>query len=150
MPFISNPRRELLLLALFLPLACASHPPVEQPRETIRYDGSYSAAVDVPDTLPCPEIDVFVPMEVMPEMVHREEPNYPIYAERTIARTVWIRSLVGYRGNVIEARIYRSSGEPPFDQAALDAAVRCRFKPAIQNGRPICSWVVYKVKFDPK
>lgn len=150
MTIIQGLRSILGLLGLVLPLACSANRPVEQPRETIRYVGSYRPAITDPDTLPCPEIGQFVPMELTPEMIYREEPKYPMYADRRVERTVWVRSLVDHRGNVIEARTHKSCGELPFDQAALDAAVKCRYKPAVQNGRPVCTWVVYKVEFKPE
>ena len=33
------------------------------------------------------------------------------------------------------------------EEAAVKAAYKCRFKPAIQNGRPVAVWVSYQVEF---
>ena len=34
-----------------------------------------------------------------------------------------------------------------FDDAAIEAAYKCKYKPAIQNGRPVAVWVSYQVEF---
>ena len=43
--------------------------------------------------------------------------------------------------------MYKSSGTPALDEAAVAVAHKCKFKPAIQNGRPVAMWVTYKVDF---
>jgi TonB family protein len=41
----------------------------------------------------------------------------------------------------------KSSGTESLDEAAVEAAYKCKFKPGIQNNRPIKVWVTYKVDF---
>jgi len=48
---------------------------------------------------------------------------------------------------VLKAQIGKSSGTESLDEAAIEAAYKNKFKPGIQNGRPIKVWVTYKVDF---
>jgi len=34
-----------------------------------------------------------------------------------------------------------------FEEAAVKAAYKCRYRPAIQNGNPIGVWISYTVEF---
>jgi len=44
--------------------------------------------------------------------------------------------------------ILRSSGSKAgFDQAAIAAAKKCKFKPAVQNGCPLAVWVSFSFEF---
>ncbi|MFH2204893.1 MAG: energy transducer TonB [Elusimicrobiota bacterium] len=50
-----------------------------------------------------------------------------------------------------DAIIQKASGtNAGFEEAALTAAMKNRYKPAIQNGRPIPVWVSYRVVFELK
>ncbi|MCK4606091.1 MAG: energy transducer TonB [candidate division Zixibacteria bacterium] len=103
--------------------------------------------VDLGDD-PIPEITEFVPMEKRPEMIFREQPDYPRLAK--LAGTeglVIIQALVGKDGSVRQALAYVSSGSTMLDEAAVKAAYKNRFTPGIQNGRPISVWVTYSVEF---
>jgi protein TonB len=51
-------------------------------------------------------------------------------------------------GTVKEAVVYVSSGVAVLDRAALKAAYKNKFRPAVQNGNPVAIWVTYKVKFE--
>ena len=94
-----------------------------------------------------PEVDEFVPVDKIAEMIHYEVPTYPSFAESPREGLVWIKALVGTDGAVWDAGIWGSSGNVFFDLAALQEAPKCRFKPAIQNGRTVSMWVTYKVDF---
>jgi TonB family protein len=58
-----------------------------------------------------------------------------------------VRALVGADGSVLKAVAWVSSGDERLDKAALAAAFKCRFSPALQNGQPVALWVTYKVEF---
>jgi len=104
--------------------------------------------VDIDEDDYLPSMDEFVPVEIIAEMIYYEKPSYPRLAEQAgLEGLVWIKALVGSKGNVRDAVVYKSSGTPALDEAALKAAPRCKFKPAIQNGRPVAMWVTYKVDF---
>lgn len=90
----------------------------------------------------------FKSIEVLPEMIYYESPNYPRFAvEAGNTGDVWIMALIDKKGNVIEARVNKSSSFADLDRAALDAAYANKYKPAIQNGIPFMLWVKYKVEF---
>jgi protein TonB len=97
----------------------------------------------------CPGINEFVPVEQIASMTYYQEPVYPRLArEAGLEGLVWIKTQVNKYGRVTDALVYKSSGTPALDEAALQAAPKCRFNPALQNGRPVCMWVMYKVVFE--
>jgi periplasmic protein TonB len=68
-------------------------------------------------------------------------PEYPaasIAAEET--GTVALSFLVGADGRVLESRVDRSSGHRRLDEAARRALGRCKFRPAIADGKPHQAW----------
>jgi protein TonB len=105
-----------------------------------------SGDTDQDEYLPGP--DEFVPMEVPPEMVYQEKPQYPEEAvDNGWEGVVWVKVLVDSKGAVRRAMVARSSGYNCLDNAALEVAWNNRFKPAIHNGHPVAVWVAYKVDF---
>lgn len=104
--------------------------------------------VDIAEDDYLPSIDEFVPVEINAEMIYYETPVYPRLAEQAgLTGLVWVKALVGSDGSVKDAVVYKSSGTPALDEAAIAAAPKNKFKPAIQNGRPVAVWVAYKVDF---
>jgi TonB family protein len=104
--------------------------------------------VDIDDDDYLPSMEEFVAVEIIAEMIHYETPGYPRLAEQAgLEGLVWIKALVTRDGSVRDAVVYKSSGTPSLDDAAVAAAPKCQFKPAIQNGRPVAMWVTYKVEF---
>lgn len=102
--------------------------------------------IDEDDYLPSPE--QFVAVEIYPEMIYKKKPEYPRFAKSAqIEGDVWVQALVDKEGNVIKAQVGKSSGTPTLDEAAVEAAYDNKFKPGIQNGRPVACWVTYKVEF---
>ncbi len=81
----------------------------------------------------------------------RSPPAPPAYPRRAIdlgqEGEVLIRALVGPDGESREIRIFRSSGVPLLDDAALRAVRRWAFEAAQINGRPIEAWVEVPVRF---
>ena len=105
--------------------------------------------VDIPDEEYLPAPDEFVPVEIPAEMIYEEVPEYPRLARQAgMEAVVWVKALVDKDGNVKKAMVLKSSGSKAgFDEAAVKAAYKCKFKPAIQNGRPVAVWVSYSVEF---
>jgi len=103
--------------------------------------------VDIEDYMP--SADEFVPVEIPAEMIYEHAPEYPRLAQTAgMEAVVWVKALVDKNGNVRDAMVLKSSGSKAgFDEAAVAAAFKCRFKPAIQNGRPVAVWVSYQVEF---
>ena len=90
----------------------------------------------------------FIPVEIQPELIHKEKPAYPRLARQAqLEGTVRIRVLVKKDGSVGDAIIQISSGITSLDDAALKAVFGCKFKPAIQNGRPVKVWVSFPYEF---
>ena len=86
--------------------------------------------------------------EIYPEMIHEVKPEYPRMAKNAgIEGTVWVWAVVDKEGNVRDAKVAKSSGTPSLDEAAVKAALLCKYKPAIQNGRPIACPVTYPCRF---
>jgi len=123
-----------ILVQMFLLASCVSLP--SKPGPQLQKD-------------PCPAVDNETPLpQVIAEMVYFEQPIYPRLAEQAgLEGTVKIKALVGNDGSVLDAIISTTSGTPAFDEAARAAAPRCRFKPAVRDGRPVCMWVTYIVNF---
>ncbi len=104
-------------------------------------------------TIPPPDDDFpfpgkFVPFEIYPVMIHEHKPDYPRLAQQAgITGTVTVWVAIDEEGNVIDARVYKSSRTKSLDEAAVQAAYKNKFKPGIQNGRPIKIGVTYNVEF---
>lgn len=90
----------------------------------------------------------FVAIEVYPELILRAKVAYP-YSTKIdgLSGTVYIAVLVTEDGNVNTVQLVLSSGVSALDNAALDAARRCRFKPGIHNGEPVMFWTTLSYEF---
>ncbi|MBV8635881.1 MAG: energy transducer TonB [Burkholderiaceae bacterium] len=65
-------------------------------------------------------------------------PVYPRAAfERRQEGTVKMQFTVGANGKLVGSAIAKSSGFRELDQAALQALIHCRFKPAYRDGKPV-------------
>ena len=95
-----------------------------------------------------PRVDEFVPVEILPEMIYHVQPTYnKLIMQAGIEGSVWIAALVYKDGTVKDAVVAKSSGVATLDEAAVQAAYRNKYKPGVQNGRPVSAWVTYKVEF---
>jgi len=104
--------------------------------------------VDIQDDDYLPGINQFVPVEIPAEMIYKEAADYPRLAQQAgLEGLVWVKALILKDGTVKQAVVYKSSGTPSLDEAAVKAAYKYRYKPAIQNGRPVAMWVAYQVDF---
>ena len=91
----------------------------------------------------------FIAVDSAPVMVSVANPVYPDSAKANkVEGTVWIKALIDENGKVIEARIQKCSPKGyGFEEAALEAAKKCEYTPAVQKGKPVSVWVTYEVKF---
>ena len=63
--------------------------------------------------------------------------------------TVMVKAIIDENGKVIKTEIMRSSGRTKVDKAAMEAASKWKFKPAVdEKGKPIENW--YMIKFEAK
>jgi protein TonB len=93
------------------------------------------------------------PFEIAPILLKNVQPDYPRDAfEMGVTGTVWVKSLVDTLGNVIDAFVIRNAGENVtfFEESAIEAARKAKWKPAVSRGKPIAVWVTYRVDFDIK
>lgn len=73
------------------------------------------------------------------------KPAYPrdaLLAEA--AGVVTMRFLIGADGAVQEAKLVKSSGHASLDHAAIEALSKCRFKPAVVDGKLVEQWLQVK------
>jgi len=111
-------------------------------------EGGDNIVVDINDDDFLPAPDDFVPVEIYPVMIYEETPKYPRLAEGAgITGRVWVKVLVDEDGNVMKSMVGKTSGTESLDLAAVEASYKNKFKPGIQNGRPVKVWVTYKVDF---
>lgn len=85
----------------------------------------------------------------MPECISAVLPPYPESAKKDrIEGEVWLQVLVDENGDVGEVRVIRkSSSEVGFEQAAMDAAFKWKYRPAVYNRKPVAVWIMYTLKF---
>ncbi len=121
---------------------------INTPDMTDQSSAASNVVVDIKEDEYLPPPDEFVPVEIYPEMIYQETPEYPRLAKQaSLTGLVWVKALVDKEGNVRDAQVAKSSGTPSLDEAAVKAAFKNKFKPGIQNGRPVACWVTYKVEF---
>lgn len=91
----------------------------------------------------------FVPYDVLPVQVSTVNPAYPPIAQRAgVEGVVWLKALVDKEGRVRDVNIVKdSNANAGFEEAAIDAAYKTSWKPALANGQPTAVWVTYKVEF---
>jgi protein TonB len=84
-----------------------------------------------------------------PVAVNCVAPDYPDLAHRTgLEGKVWLEVLIDKNGNVRDVLVIKSTNpNAGFEEAALEAAWKSTWKPAISNGLPIAVRVTYSVVF---
>jgi protein TonB len=93
------------------------------------------------------EPSVFTPYEKPPEVVKRVEPNYPVLAVRSgIEGTVTVKVLVSKAGKVRKAIVEAGTAEI-LNDAAVEAALKWIFTPALMNKGPVAVWVFIPFRF---
>ena len=99
---------------------------------------------------PAPKSPPFVHYEKKPQLVKSVKPVYPEIARKTGIEGVVILELrIDERGNVVKAKVLKGLGAG-CDEAAIAAAMRCKFKPAMQRDKPVPVRVKYSVGFTLK
>jgi protein TonB len=76
------------------------------------------------------------------------QPEYPAQSRRLGEEgRVILRVLLDEAGRVGQVQVQKSSGFPRLDQAAIDAVQRARFKPHLEDGRPLAVYVMVPISF---
>jgi len=92
--------------------------------------------------------EIFLAFDEPPQLIEYSAPEYPPLArEAGIEGTVAIRVLVSEEGKVLDATVLQSDVTPAMDQAAVQAAMKCRFRPAKQRTVPVKAHVMIPFQF---
>lgn len=93
--------------------------------------------------------DTFIWVEEPPELVFEELPIYPRLAqEGGFSGWVVLHAYVNKQGEVKKAKAVKTNRSGMgFEEAAIKAAYKCKYRPAIQSGAPVGVWIAYKVEF---
>jgi TonB family protein len=105
--------------------------------------------IDIPEGDYMPPPDSFIAVEVYPQVVYQEQPKYPRLAQQGgFTGKVVIQAYVDKNGDVKKAQAVKEVPENMgFGEAAVEAAYKYKYRPAIQNGNPVGVWVTYPVNF---
>ena len=108
--------------------------------------GTYTGMIVIPqDEDPAPT--TFIPYEQEPHPVLQTPPVYPDLARRAgLEGTVHLRILITKEGKVKQALIEKTDADI-FNQAAIDAAMKWIFTPALMNKQPVTVWLGMPIKF---
>lgn len=95
-----------------------------------------------------PGMTDFIPVEKPPQIVRSVQPEYPDIARRAgVEGTVWVNILVDKDGKPKKAVVVKEDAAGIFNDAAIAAAMKYQFTPAIMNAGPVKVWVAIKFRF---
>ena len=101
----------------------------------------YRARIDVP-TVP------FYKLEVRPKLVDAPVPVYPEAVRNAgIEGSPVVEALLNLDGSVMDARVLKGSGNDMLDAAAVEAALKARFTPAMQRDKAVRVWISMPYRF---
>jgi protein TonB len=84
---------------------------------------------------------------VRPVLLEKVSPSYPIVARKAgLGGRVTVRAVIAPDGSVESVEVF-SSTNPLFNDAAVDAVRRWRYRPALMNGRPVRVYFTVVVDF---
>ncbi len=87
-------------------------------------------------------------VDQIPQALQKVEPMYPPRARmQGVCGKVVLRFLVEPDGHVSRPSILAANPEGYFEQSALEAIRRWRFKPGIYRGKAVATWMVLPVQF---
>jgi protein TonB len=100
-----------------------------------------------PGDEPDPDPGTFIALEEPPMPLFKPVPAYPPLAiKANIEGNVYVNVLVAKDGSIKKAVVTKSTADI-FDEAALDAAKKWSFRPAMMNHRPVAVWVTIPIRF---
>jgi len=105
------------------------------------------ATSEAPRVVPPPPLPVTQP-RFNADYLDNPKPPYPSASRRMGEEgEVRLRVHVDTAGQAQQIEVYRGSGFPRLDQAALDTVKQWRFVPARQGDQPIPAWVIVPIQF---
>jgi len=103
--------------------------------------------VVAPVELP-PRPDEYRPVDEPPVPVTTFKPEYPEIARQAgVEGKLTVRVLVGKNGRVVDAFVVPGTSIPMLDEAAVTAARRWVFTPALVDNHPVMVWVSIPIWF---
>ena len=135
-----------VMLALFLLAGCG---PKGRRVMTDREGREYSRVLEGFNPASIPDPEEFIEVDDIPEPAYEQAPEYPPEAqEKGITGSVTVQAFVGDDGRIKKVQITKCKPRNiGFEQAALDAAFKNRYKPAKNKGKAVGVWIAYKVNF---
>jgi periplasmic protein TonB len=96
-----------------------------------------------------PPIGAFTSYDEEPQVIESVQPVYPPMAMQAgITGKVCVNVLIDKEGMVRDVKISKESGtNAGFEEAALEAARKTTWKPALANGQPVAVWIRYSINF---
>jgi TonB family protein len=89
----------------------------------------------------------FIEVDKVPALKFQLKPAYPDIARLAgIEGTVYLKLLIDEKGNVAKAKVEQGVKDM-LDNAALEAAKKAKFSPAMLNNKPVKVWVLLPVSF---
>jgi len=91
--------------------------------------------------------DTFVAYDTEPKLIKLFKPIYPEIARQAgVEGMVILKIQIDEEGKVVNAIVLQGLGAG-CDEAAIAAAMQCRFTPAMQRDKPVKVWISYPVRF---
>jgi len=148
----SNPMVHMLIVLLLIFLIFCARDLMSEPATNapLAYLEESSDDVVYDEGLPGPDDPVAT--DRAPELIYGPSPGYPLDALKAgKTGTVWVKALVDDEGKVRRAIVEKESGEDiGFEEAALEAALMRKYRPAEYENEPVAVWVSYEVSFHLK
>lgn len=94
-----------------------------------------------------PNMNDFVPVDKMTEVLIPSVPHYPELAKRAgIEGTAYVKILVSTEGSPVKAVVIKTDNEI-FNQPSIDAAMQFKFTSAKRDNKPVAVWVVIPFRY---
>jgi periplasmic protein TonB len=89
----------------------------------------------------------FVAIESQPEFIHREPAVYPEIAKKMgLQGRVTVEVTIDAQGKPIQAKVVKSASDV-FNEAAVEAVMKCTFKPAMMSTGPVTAKIMIPIDF---
>jgi TonB family protein len=90
----------------------------------------------------------FSEFDTAPKPIKIISPDYPVAAKNDeVTGTTHVELIVDETGHVQKTRVIKSSGDDRLDEAAEEAALKCLFEPARNQGTAVAAKIVLPIKF---
>ena len=143
---------------LVIPVPPSEAPPLEPPAAGGRTGGeTIGSGLDLSGSLegrgrtevePVPVRGIWTPVDELPVEIREFKPEYPEIARQAgVEGLVIVHAMIGKDGRVMRVELDETRSIPLLNEAALEAAKRWVFKPAITNGRPVVVWFAIPFHF---